>query len=333
MIVADRLGIGLDDIEFLQGDTDDTPSGEGTGGSRSLQVAGPAVSEASDEVLVASARPGGRSARGRSGRRRARPGDRPIPRDRFTERRSHLGRRRERGRSGGHPRRHRLQAARLDVPVRCAPRSRGGRRRDGRCASCCGLVAVDDSGRILNPLIAEGQRQGGIAQGVAQALYEEVRYDEDGNPVTSNFADYAIPSAAELPNFELDPDGDADPAQRAGSQRHRRVRHDRGHAGGAERSRGCARPSRRSPRGSAAHPRAGLAIDRGSWFLTARPTAENGRRRRSMLLHAVRQGSSCPTGQILRISQPAFGAALDPGTKPFEESCCAHHLCRSRCPP
>ena len=64
-------------------------------------------------------------------------------------------------------------------------------------------IAVDDAGRILNPLLAEGQRHGGIAQGRAQALLEEVRYDDDGNPVTSNLADYAFISAAELPSFEL----------------------------------------------------------------------------------------------------------------------------------
>jgi carbon-monoxide dehydrogenase large subunit len=65
------------------------------------------------------------------------------------------------------------------------------------------LIAVDDAGTILNPLLAEGQRHGGLAQGAAQALLEEVRYDEDGNPVTSNLADYAMISAAELPSFEL----------------------------------------------------------------------------------------------------------------------------------
>ena len=54
------------------------------------------------------------------------------------------------------------------------------------------IVAVDDCGRILNPLLVEGQRHGGIAQGVAQALYEEVRYDEDGNPLTANLVDYAL---------------------------------------------------------------------------------------------------------------------------------------------
>jgi carbon-monoxide dehydrogenase large subunit len=65
------------------------------------------------------------------------------------------------------------------------------------------LVACDDAGRVLNPLLAEGQRHGGIAQGVAQALYEQVAYDADGNPLTTNFADYAVVSAAELPSFEL----------------------------------------------------------------------------------------------------------------------------------
>jgi carbon-monoxide dehydrogenase large subunit len=65
------------------------------------------------------------------------------------------------------------------------------------------LVAVDDAGRVLNPLLAEGQRHGGIAQGVAQALYEEMRFDDQGTPLTATLADYAMPSAAELPSFEL----------------------------------------------------------------------------------------------------------------------------------
>jgi aerobic carbon-monoxide dehydrogenase large subunit len=64
------------------------------------------------------------------------------------------------------------------------------------------MVAADDAGRILNPLLAEGQVHGGLAQGAAQALLEEVVYDADGNPLTSNLADYSIISAAELPSFE-----------------------------------------------------------------------------------------------------------------------------------
>jgi aerobic carbon-monoxide dehydrogenase large subunit len=63
-------------------------------------------------------------------------------------------------------------------------------------------IAVDDCGRILNPLLVRGQQHGGIAQGAAQALYEQVMYDADGNPITSNLMDYAIPSAAELCSFE-----------------------------------------------------------------------------------------------------------------------------------
>ena len=64
-------------------------------------------------------------------------------------------------------------------------------------------VACDDAGRVLNPMLLDGQIHGGIAQGTAQALLEEVRYDEDGNPVTSNLADYGMISATELPSFEV----------------------------------------------------------------------------------------------------------------------------------
>tara|TARA_Y100000992_G_scaffold146591_1_gene97541 strand:- start:188 stop:979 length:792 start_codon:yes stop_codon:yes gene_type:complete len=63
-------------------------------------------------------------------------------------------------------------------------------------------IAVDDCGRILNPMLVTGQQHGGIAQGAAQALFEGVFYDEEGNPITGNLMDYAIPSAAELPSFE-----------------------------------------------------------------------------------------------------------------------------------
>ncbi len=64
-------------------------------------------------------------------------------------------------------------------------------------------IACDDAGKVLNPLLLEGQIHGGVAQGAAQALLEEVRYDEHGNPVTSNLADYAFISAAELPSVEV----------------------------------------------------------------------------------------------------------------------------------
>ena len=63
--------------------------------------------------------------------------------------------------------------------------------------------AVDDCGRVLNPMLAEAQVHGGIAQGVAQALFERVVYDDDGNPLTASLLDYAVPSAAELPSFSV----------------------------------------------------------------------------------------------------------------------------------
>jgi aerobic carbon-monoxide dehydrogenase large subunit len=65
-------------------------------------------------------------------------------------------------------------------------------------------VAVDDVGVVLNPTIVEGQIHGGLAQGVAQALYEEAVYDEDANLLTSNMTSYLVPSAADLPRWELD---------------------------------------------------------------------------------------------------------------------------------
>jgi carbon-monoxide dehydrogenase large subunit len=66
------------------------------------------------------------------------------------------------------------------------------------------FIAVDDCGTVVNPLLLDGQRHGGIAQGAAQALSEEVVYDEDGQLITATFGDYAIPTAHSLPMFELD---------------------------------------------------------------------------------------------------------------------------------
>ena len=64
-------------------------------------------------------------------------------------------------------------------------------------------VVVADCGRLLNPQIVEGQVQGGVCQGIAAALYESFHYDSDGQPVTTNLADYRMPSAVEVPNIEV----------------------------------------------------------------------------------------------------------------------------------
>ena len=95
-------------------------------------------------------------------------------------------------------------AGRRHLPVR-RPRRRGrGRPRDRRrrtpCATSRSTTAVASSTRCS----CAGQQHGGIAQGVAQALWEQFVYDEDGNPITSTLADYAMPSAAELPSFEAE---------------------------------------------------------------------------------------------------------------------------------
>jgi carbon-monoxide dehydrogenase large subunit len=65
-------------------------------------------------------------------------------------------------------------------------------------------VAVDDCGTIINPMIVDGQVMGGVAQGIAEAMYEEARYDENGTLLTGNMSTYRVPSAAELPSFTLD---------------------------------------------------------------------------------------------------------------------------------
>ncbi|MEO8539929.1 MAG: molybdopterin cofactor-binding domain-containing protein [bacterium] len=66
------------------------------------------------------------------------------------------------------------------------------------------MVAIDDCGTIINPMIVEGQVHGGLAQGIGQAMIEEVVYDEDGQLITGSFMDYAIPRATDFPWFELD---------------------------------------------------------------------------------------------------------------------------------
>ena len=98
-------------------------------------------------------------------------------------------------------------------------------------------VTVDDSGNIANPLLAEGQIHGGIAQGVAQALYEEIAYDEDGNCVAGSLTSYALPTAAELPMFETLAHRDPLAAEPAGRQGHRRVGRHRRDARRLERGR------------------------------------------------------------------------------------------------
>ena len=65
-------------------------------------------------------------------------------------------------------------------------------------------MAVDDCGNVINPMIVDGQVHGGVAQGVAEALYEEAIYDESGNLTTSSMTQYLVPTAVEIPTITLD---------------------------------------------------------------------------------------------------------------------------------
>ncbi len=199
MIASDQLGIPLERITVLHGDTDQVPQGGGTMGSRSLQQGGAAVHQAAGELvdlarqraaeklevdpadLVVDLALAGLAVRGTPGTgitfAELAAEEQLLVQTRFTAAAPTFP-------FGAH-----VVVVEVDVESGKAEVSR--------------LVAVDDAGTVLNPLLAEGQRHGGYAQGVAQALLEEVLYDEDGNPTTATLADYPFISATELPSFEL----------------------------------------------------------------------------------------------------------------------------------
>ncbi len=200
MIASDRLGIPMDSIEVIHGDTDLVPVGKGTMGSWSLQLAGSAVHQASVELVEL--------ARQRAADQlEANPDDVVLD---TTSGRFHVM---------GTPTASRSWAelATADEPLVADTAFRAASPTFPFGAHVAVVevdtetgkvvvrrfVAVDDAGTILNPMIFDGQIHGGVAQGIAQALCEEVVYDDDGNPLTTNFADYGIISGPELPSFEL----------------------------------------------------------------------------------------------------------------------------------
>jgi carbon-monoxide dehydrogenase large subunit len=208
-IVADQLGVPFEDIEVLHGDTQVSPRGMDTYGSRSLAVGGIAVVKAAEKV-VAKARTiaahmleaseddlefsgGTFGVRGTGkgvtiqevatatwaahnlpdGVEPSLDSDATYDPDNFS-----------------FPHGTHLAAMEVDTLT-------------GR-ATLRTYVCVDDVGNALNPLIVEGQVHGGLAQGIAQALYEEANYDEQGTLVNGTFVDYTLPSAADLPSFTTD---------------------------------------------------------------------------------------------------------------------------------
>jgi len=108
-------------------------------------------------------------------------------------------------------------------------------------------VAVDDCGRVISPLLVEGQVHGGIAQGVAQALYEQVVYDEGGQLLTATLMDYAVPRADMLPRYELEPHCHSLTTQPNGREGRGRGRNHWLYTLHRQRGNGCADPARHPP--------------------------------------------------------------------------------------
>jgi aerobic carbon-monoxide dehydrogenase large subunit len=205
MIVAERLGLPVDSVTVIKGDTHHVARGTGTYGSKSTQIGGAAAGQASEE-LVEKAR------RLVADLIEASPDDIVLD---AQQGRFHVAGAPQSGLSWGE------LAARLDNDGRLeelsvetdftadAPTFPFGAHLalvevDTETGSVEILrhVAVDDAGTIINPVVADGQVHGGVATGIAQALFEEVLYDSNGTPVTGSFIGYAFPSAAELPAIE-----------------------------------------------------------------------------------------------------------------------------------
>src|SRR4051794_4070881 len=199
MLASEQLGIPVEKITVIHGDTDRIPRGGGTMGSRSLQQGGAAVHQAAielidvakqraAEVLEADVNDLEVDLDGAGIRVRGTPGA-GVSFAALADKEQLLVHTRFAAAGPTFPFGAHLAVVEVDV--------------ESGKAQLVRLVAVDDAGTIVNPLLAEGQRHGGFAQGVAQALLEEVLYDADGNPQTSTLADYPFVSATELPSFEL----------------------------------------------------------------------------------------------------------------------------------
>ncbi len=202
MVLSEQLGIDVNQISLESGDTDTVPMGGGTFGSRSMQIGGAALHEAAGQVVELAKQAAANQL------------ECAIEDIRFdrAERRFHVVGTPSSGRSWGDLSTAMGPDERLGCEVVFDPE--GSTFPFGAHAAIVEVdtetgkvdlvrfVAVDDAGTLLNPLLAEGQIHGGVAQGVAQALMEEFHYDSDGNPRTANLAEYSFVSACELPPIE-----------------------------------------------------------------------------------------------------------------------------------
>jgi len=197
MLVRDELGIPMDQITVIHGDTDLIPDGTGTYASRSLQLGGSAVHKAALEVKDEARRRAAQILEASAADIVLENGQWQVAGDpdtaltwaRIAEKEPVRADVKFTADSPTFPFGAHVAVVEVDTGT-------------GK-VTLIRHVTVDDAGPVLNPILAEGQRHGGIAQGAAQALLEEVVYDADANPLTSTLADYAMITAAELPSFEL----------------------------------------------------------------------------------------------------------------------------------
>ena len=204
-IVADQLGVDLDDIVFVQSDTAEVPRGHGTGGSRSGQVGGSAVLGACEQVLEDARRlashlleadesdivvaDGGLAVAGVPAAKLSWAELASAAKDNTADLPDRLWAENDfKQENATYPFGTHICVVEVD--------SETGKTEVLR------HIAVDDCGVVMNPMIVEGQQHGGIASGISQALWEHIVYDDSGNPRTTNFAEYLFPSAAEFPSFE-----------------------------------------------------------------------------------------------------------------------------------
>ncbi len=206
-IVADQLGVPFEDVRVLHGDTQISPKGMDTYGSRSLTVGGMALVGACDKVIA-------KAKTIASAMLEAPPEEVEFEAGVFKARNG----------SGASKTIQEIALATFaahDLPDGVEPSLDSDATYDPDnfsfphgthlCATevdtetgmvtIRSYVAVDDIGKVVNPLIVDGQVHGGIAQGIAQALYEEAVYDDAGNLLTTTLADYLVPSAADLPSY------------------------------------------------------------------------------------------------------------------------------------
>jgi len=208
-IVADQLGVELDDIEVIHGDTAEVSRGIGTFGSRATAVGGIAVYQAAEEVTKQARSLASHLLEAHAEDLVFADGKftvKGVPRRGMTiqqiARQAHAAKNLPAGLTAELVAESTFEPSNFTFPfgthicvVEVHPQT-------GQI-EIKKYIAVDDCGKVINPLLVEGQVQGGIVQGLGQALYEQVVYDANGQLTTGSLMEYAIPRAADLPHFQL----------------------------------------------------------------------------------------------------------------------------------